>query len=80
MSGKRKQAGDYSTNPHTKKARDRVANMTAQQKEVHKARDRLTKAIGRKLKELRSSPEYISANAAVQEKLEKDCRDAINQK
>lgn len=80
MSGKRKQTGDYSTNPHTTKARNRVAKMTTQQREVHKARDKLTKATNRKLKDLRSSAEYITANAALQEILEKDCRDAINQK
>lgn len=80
MTPKRKRDGEYSTNPHTVKANKRVDAMTEAEKEVHKAKDKVNKAINRALKALRNTTEWTSASGAARTLLEKNCRDGVHQK
>lgn len=80
MSGKRKRDDEYSTNPNTVKANKRVNGMTAQQKEVHNAKAKVTTAVNRCLRKLRGTTGWINSAAPAREILEKNAREEVHKK
>lgn len=80
MAPKRKLEEGYSNNPHTIKARKRVADMTDEQKAVHKAKDKLRVAIRRALKALEATADFKNTSTANQQALSQSKRNEIEEK
>jgi hypothetical protein len=59
---KRKPAEELSKNPHTKKARDRMANMNPIEAEIERAKNADRQAVTRALKALRTTSAYKNAS------------------
>jgi ABC-type phosphate transport system auxiliary subunit len=77
MVGKRKAQNELSENPHTKKARARMAAMNEVETQIEKAKKADAAAVSYGLRKLRKSKEYLQASKEEQEKLSTDLSDTI---
>ncbi|OJD09769.1 hypothetical protein AJ78_08937 [Emergomyces pasteurianus Ep9510] len=77
---KRKAEDELSTNPYTKKARDRLAQMTPAEAAVERAKAAKTAAINYALRKLRKTNEYGLADAKTQKEMEQMKRNEVIQK
>jgi hypothetical protein len=71
---KRKASQDLSTNPHTKKCRDRVENMTDSEKKLERYKNNDRQAQTVDLKKLRKSLSYTNASESGRKAMEEQVK------
>ncbi|KAH8805239.1 hypothetical protein F5884DRAFT_754811 [Xylogone sp. PMI_703] len=77
MVGKRKAEDELSTNPHTVKARTRIATLEGAEREIEMAKRADTAAITYALRKLRDSQEYTNADNTTKDHLKQLTTDRI---